>query len=117
MKVEYPAPHKAVFSLQELPEGLKDVRLRIRYRGDIGMLFLGNQMISDNFCNGDTWEIGLREYREELKREKMVLTIAPIREGAVVNAETAMAARNEESQRETADLESAELQAVYEIRV
>ena len=117
MKVEYPAPHKAVFSLPELPEGLKDVRLRIRYRGDIGMLFLGNQMISDNFCNGDTWEIGLREYREELKREKMVLTIAPIREGAVVNAETAMAARNEESQRETADLESAELQAVYEIRV
>ncbi|MBQ6382884.1 MAG: beta-galactosidase [Clostridia bacterium] len=109
------ARHKYVFSLPELPEKLKDVRLRISYEGDIGMLFLDNTMISDNFCNGDTWEIGLREHREALKTGRLALTIAPVREGAVVSTESAMAARSEESRQETGKLISAALQPVYEI--
>ncbi len=107
--------HKYEFCLPELPETLKDVRLRIDYEGDIGMLFLGNAMISDNFCNGDTWEIGLREHREALKTETPVLTIAPVREGAVVSVESAMAARSEESSRETGELKQAALLPVYDI--
>ena len=45
------------------------------------------------------------------------MTIAPVREGAVVTAETAMAARSEESLCEIGDLESAELQPVYELEL
>ena len=98
-------------------EDLKDIRLRIDYEGDIGMLFLGNTLISDNFCNGDTWEIGLKEHREALRTEKPVLTVAPIREGAVVSAETAMAARSESSRQEIGELKKAVLQPVYEIEL
>ena len=117
LSVHPSARHKYIFSLPDWPDALKDVRLRIRYRGDIGMLFLGGEMISDNFCNGDVWEIGLREHREALKAESPVLTVAPVREGAVVTAETAMAARSEESLCEIGDLESAELQPVYELEL
>ena len=94
MTVQQTARYKYILALPEMPENLKDLRLRIDYEGDIGMLFLSNTMISDHFCNGDTWEIGLREYREALKTEKPVLTVAPIREGAVASAESAMVARS-----------------------
>ena len=54
-----PVSHRALpldgAAAAERLDGLKDARLQIDYTGDIGMLFLGNDMISDNFCNGDTW--------------------------------------------------------------
>ena len=115
VSVRQTARHKYVFLLPELPEKLKDIRLRIRYDGDIGMLFLDNTMISDNFCNGDTWEIGLKEYREALKSGRLALTVAPVREGAVVSTESAMAARSEQSRQETGELTGAALQPVYEM--
>jgi len=117
VSVRQAARHKYILDLPELPEKLKDIRLRIDYEGDIGMLFLNDVMISDNFCNGDTWEIGLKEHREILRTEKPVLTIAPIREGAVVSAETAMAARSEEARQEIGKLKKAALQPVYEIEL
>ena len=117
LAVQQAAKHKYIFFLPEIPEHLKDVILRIDYEGDIGMLFLKNRMISDNFCNGDTWEIGLREHLEALRTEKPVLTVSPIREGAVVTAETAMAARSEESRQEIGELKNAVLQPVYELEL
>ena len=97
-------------------DGLKDLRLQIDYRGDIGALFLDGVMIHDNFCNGDTWEIGLREYRDQLK-SPLVLKITPLREGATVNVESAMAARNEEVKSAIAELKDVRLRPVYEIPV
>ncbi len=97
-------------------EGLKDARLRISYRGDIGMLFMGSEMVSDHFCNGDIWEFGLAEYRKRLG-EELVLKIAPLRQGAKVHAESAMAARNEEADALIAELEEIGVQPVYEIRL
>ncbi len=111
------ARHKYVLTLPALPEELKDVRLRVDYEGDIGMLFLGNTMISDHFYNGDTWEIGLREHRAALRTAQPVLTIAPIREGAVVSVESAMAARNEKSEREIGELRRVSLQPVYALEL
>lgn len=95
-------------------DGLKDVRLQIRYRGDIGTLFLNGAMVSDNFSNGDAWEVGLMEHRDALDGE-WVLKIAPLREGAQVNVESAMAARNEVVRSSIAALESVKAVPVYEI--
>ena len=95
-------------------DGLKDVRLQIDYRGDIGMLFLNGAMISDNFCNGATWEVGLLEQRDRLDGE-MVLKIAPLREGAKVHVESAMAARNESVTATVAELAGVRAQPVYMI--
>ena len=93
---------------------LKDVKLQIRYEGDIGSLFLASQLISDNFCNGAAWEVGLMEHRGLLSGG-MVLRISPLREGARVNADSSMAARNETADAETAELRRVRVQPVYEI--
>ena len=116
--VENTAPRKYAISMPaDTLEGLKDARLQISYRGDIGSLFLGAEMISDNFCNGALWEVGLLEHREALGVQPLVLSISPIREGARVNADSAMAARNEEVKALIADLTDVRVQPVYEIGI
>ena len=97
--------------------GLKDVRLRIDYTGDIGMLFLGNEMISDNFCNGDTWEIGLREYLPQAGALTLTLVIVPLRQGRRINADSPMAARSEQAEAAVAALSEVRVQPVYEILI
>ena len=115
VRVERPAPHRWTIQVpKNALDGLKDARLQINYRGDIGMLFLNNTMISDNFCNGDTWEIGLKEQQASLN-QALTLKIAPVREGATINVESAMAARNEEVKALIAELESVRVQPVYEM--
>ena len=117
-EVTSPAPMRYVIRLPEnAMDGLKDLRLQIEYQGDIGSLFLENEMISDNFCNGDTWEIGLNEYREKLKHTPLVLRIAPLRKGARVNVESAMAARNEEVREVIGELTAVRCQPVYELKL
>ena len=114
---EAAAPCRWTLTLPENAlEGLKDARLQIDYQGDIGTLFLDDVLISDNFCNGDTWEVGLMEQKDKLPG-RMVLKIAPIREGANVNVESSMAARNEEVKAMIAKLHQVRVQPVYEIHL
>ena len=115
VRVTSPAPRRFLLELPpDALDNVKDARLRIDYRGDIGHLFLGGVMISDNFYNGSTWEVGLKEHRNRLK-DPLLLTISPIREGARVNVESTMAARNEEVDTMTAELVQVTAQPVYEI--
>ena len=114
---EAAAPCRWTLTLPENAlEGLKDARLQIDYQGDIGTLFLDDVLISDNFCNGGTWEVGLMEHKDRLPG-RMVLKIAPIREGANVNVESSMAARNEEVKAMIAKLHQVKVQPVYEIHL
>ena len=116
-EVQPVAPHRWTVKLPENAlDDLKDARLQIDYQGDIGTLWLGNEMISDNFCNGDTWEVGLLEHKDQLNTP-IVLNIAPIREGANVNVESAMAARKEEVKKLIAELSSIQVQPVYEMKL
>ena len=98
-------------------EGVKDVRLQLDYSGDIGHAFLNSRLINDNFANGAVWEIGLKDFAQELVENPMVIYISPLREGANVNVESAMAGRREEAQSQKAKLHRAGLCPVYEIRV
>lgn len=102
---------------ESLMEGVKDVRLQIDYRGDIGHAFVNGRMINDNFANGAVWEIGLKDFAQELAENLMVIYISPLREGANVNVESAMAGRREEAQGQKAELIRAGLCPVYEIQV
>ncbi len=108
-----------VISLPEkLFDGVKDVLLQMNYRGDIGNLFLPNGMlVNDNFANGDVWEYGLSDARSELSSQgnSLTLYITPVRKGANVNVESAMAGRMEETNGTEASLESIALKPVYEI--
>lgn len=118
-------PREMVQELAERRSGtrcgtLKDVLLQIDYQGDIGNLFLADGMlINDNFCNGATWEYGLADAAGELLSQEtptLTLYITPIREGANVNVESAMAGRVEEAAQNILKLGGVRLQPVYEIK-
>lgn len=102
---------------ENLLEGVKDMRLRLSYTGDIGHAFLNSRMVSDNFANGAVWEIGLGDFAGELAGSEMVIAVTPLKEGANVNVESPMAGRMEETEKTTAGLHSAELCPVYEIHL
>lgn len=102
-----------------LPENsltdLKDALLQIDYVGDIGHAFVDGRMISDNFCNGAVWEIGLKDFNNELEENCITISITPLKKGANVNVESAMAARMEEVQAYVGSLQNVHVQPVYEI--
>lgn len=98
-------------------EGLKDARLQIKYKGDIGHAFIDGRMISDNFCNGDVWEIGLKDFAEDIKTNPITIYITPIKKGANVNVESAMAGRMEEITSAVGEIMSADICPVYEIKL
>lgn len=102
---------------ETLMNGVKDARLQIEYTGDIGNAFINGRMINDNFANGAVWEIGLKDFAEQLKQDVITVYIVPLKEGVNVNVESAMAARSEEVDRYIAELKSIRIQPVYEIKV
>ena len=91
--------------------GVKDMRLRIRYSGDVAELFAGDEMISDNFWNGDLWEIGLMEHAAKLK-DPLMLRISPMAKEAIITVESAAGKEKDNA----CALVSIELQPVYDIR-
>ncbi|MCM1134879.1 MAG: beta-galactosidase [Clostridium sp.] len=94
--------------------GLKDAVLQLDYAGDIGHAFIDGRMIHDNFCNGAPWEIGLREFAGELADKPLTIYITPLKKGARVHAETAMAARTEEAEEYIGELKGVRVVPVYE---
>lgn len=104
----------------DLPEdalrGHKQVLLRVRYRGDIGNAFVDGQLISDHFCNGDTWDIRLDCYADELRSAPLLLYLTPVKENVTVDA-SAMAGLREHADITEAVLRSAELVSVDDVPV
>ena len=98
-------------------DGLKDARLQIEYTGDIGNAFINGCMINDNFANGALWEIGLKDFAGQLKKDCITVYIVPLKEGVNVNVESAMAARSEEVKRYVGELKNVRIQPVYEIKI
>lgn len=101
----------------DVMDGVKDALLQIEYTGDIGNAFVDGRMIHDNFANGAVWEIGLKEFAEELKKECITVYIVPLKEGANVNVESSMAARSEEVKAYVAALKSVRIQPIYELKI
>lgn len=102
---------------QTVMDGVKDARLQLEYTGDIGNAFINGQMINDNFYNGAVWEIGLKDFAQQLKEDVIAVYIVPLKEGVNVNVESAMAARSEEVQSYVGELKSAKIQNVYEMKL
>ena len=92
----------------ELLAGHKQVLLRLLYHGDIGSAFVGKELISDNFCNGDIWDVRVDCCAQELYEKPMVLYLTPVRKNVTVDA-SAMAGLQEKADTEAAELLAAEL--------
>src|SRR5262249_40200441 len=62
----------------ELPDGINDVFLGIDYTGDVGMAFMGGQLIDDHFYFGQPWRIGVKRFLPQLATEGMTISFRPI---------------------------------------
>lgn len=102
---------------EDFMKGAKDLLLQIDYSGDIGHAFINGRMISDNFANGATWEIGLKDFEKELADNCITVYITPLKEGANVKVESAMAARIEEAKSYVGELHNVRVQPIYEIKI
>ena len=97
--------------------GHKTVLLRVQYLGDIGHAFIDGDMISDNFANGEAWDIRLDADAERLKKSPLTLYITPLKEEAVVNVDSPMAARMEQVSGLKAELLGQQLVTVDEVEL
>jgi hypothetical protein len=61
-----------------------DLLLRIEYTGDVARLELGGKLLTDNFYNGDAFEVGLRRYAPEIYRKELVLKVLPMPKDAPI---------------------------------
>lgn len=98
-------------------EGAKRLIMKISYEGDVGYAFINGEMFHDNFCNGAPWEIDLMPYRKELLTQGMYVYISPKKKGAYVDNSSAMAARFEVAEEQTARLDGIVLEKIYRIPV
>lgn len=88
-----PAPetygNSAAWTLAIPPNVLEsgsDAYLQIDYRGDVGRLFSGTDLIDDHYYNGLTWEIGLKRFSKELQTP-FTLTVLPLRQDTPIYIE------------------------------
>ena len=71
----------------KLPPGIdagRDLRLRIRYTGDVLRVYLGDQLLDDDFYNARPFEIGLRRFAPAVYQSDLLLKILPLREDAPI---------------------------------
>lgn len=87
--------------------------LRVHYMGNIGQAFINGQMISDNFCNGQHWEIRLDPYAAQLAQHPLTLYIVPVKQGASVSVDSTMAARMEKVEGILASLDQVSLRRIH----
>jgi hypothetical protein len=71
----------------KLPAGVapsRDLRLQVRYTGDVIRAYLGDKLIDDDFYNARPFEIGLHRYGPAIYRDGVTLKILPLREDAPI---------------------------------
>ena len=94
--------------------GLSDIRLCIRYAGDIARLSLDGRLLDDDFYNGRPWEIGLKRFLPEAFGKKLEVSILPLpRKAPIYLDERAWAAMNADGQ--TAKVFAVEVLPEYEV--
>jgi hypothetical protein len=62
----------------------RNVRLRVRYTGDVIRAYMGSRFIADDFYAGRPLEIGLGAYAPVADQDGILLKILPLREDAPI---------------------------------
>ena len=71
----------------KLPAGVdagRDLRLRVRYTGDVIRAYHGDQLLTDDFYSSRPLEIGLRRYGPAVYQDGVTLKILPLRRDAPI---------------------------------
>ncbi len=93
-------------------KGAADVRMTIRYRGDVGRLFKGADLVDDQFWYGPDWTVGLKRAGTGV----FMLNVLPLRTDAPVYLDKAYRPAASEGA-QVADVQSVTLTPVYELKL
>lgn len=80
---EHAARYRIAVSAAAL-ERAGNVMLEIRYVGDVARLYSGDELLNDNFYNGQPWRISARRYADAIRRGALELRILPLRGDAPI---------------------------------
>jgi hypothetical protein len=61
-----------------------DPILRLRYVGDVACVTLNGKLLTDDFYNGNAFEIGLRRHAPEILKGDLRVAILPLRKDAPI---------------------------------
>lgn len=78
------------------------------YIGDIGNALIDTEMISDNFCNNDKWDVRIDSHSDALQKNPLVILLTPIKKNVTIDY-SAMAALKEHTEVQEEQLLSAEI--------
>ena len=95
-------------------KNVKQVLMQVDYIGDVGYAFVDGDLINDNFCNGATWEFGLKAYEKEVLEKGMYIYVSPQREGGHIKSDSEMAARFAVYQDQVASISSIRAVPVFD---
>ena len=108
------APGKAVIRIpREAFTTVNELFLRIDYLGDVGNLFIDGKLIADDFCNGETWEIGLKRFYPEIANKELCLTVSPLRKGHTTLNNATLAVKEDFIGEQIAEIRSVQLIPEY----
>lgn len=62
----------------------KNLLLRIKYIGDVARLYLGETLLTDNFYNGNAFEIGINRFLPEIYEKDLILKVLPLQKNAPI---------------------------------
>ncbi len=117
VQVERIGEGRAVIRLEGAQTWDGELILSIPYVGDVGRAYIDGRLISDNFCNGTPWEIGLKRHRDEILAKGLYLYITPRKTGKAVVGASAMAAQQWYEGEAVCQIGEIELVPVYEAQV
>jgi hypothetical protein len=63
-------------------DGLAELFLEVKYRGNIARLAGGGKLLDDDFFNGTTWSVGLKRFLNPGKESVFDLSVLPLRKNA-----------------------------------
>ena len=64
--------------------GVNNLFLDVKYVGDVARLTSKGKLLTDNFYNGEPWQIGLRRFREQIDGNGLELQVLPLRKDAPI---------------------------------
>jgi len=118
LRIDAVRPDKAVVQVSaDSFEGLDEVLLHVCYRGNTGSAMIDGKLISDNFYNGTTWEIGLKRFLPEAFEKPIYLYVTPLRKGSGVIIDSTVATRDSVDCEQTAEILSIRTVPVYSVVV
>ncbi len=105
-------PFRYKVSVPRGTDRCKNLLLRIRYDGDVGMAFFDGELVSDNYCNGTIWGIGLRDVQRPAGDEMTILI--PPGKHSDIDVSSTMAGRMEIMKNAAGSLDGITVQPVRE---